>query len=87
VLHHGRAFENAGEAVVVGRGDGVELMVVTAGTAEREAEEGAPEGVDLLINDVHLHLGFIDFREDLRSDGQEAGRDELFVPLVLIRGP
>ena len=61
-------------------------MVVAAGAAERQAEEGPADGVDLLVDDVHLHLGFIDFGQHLGADRQKAGGDQLLVPLGLVRG-
>ena len=49
-----RAVEDAGQGVVVGRRDRVELVVVAAGAAERQAQERLADRVDLLVDDVHL---------------------------------
>ena len=52
--HGAGALEDPGESVVVGGWDGIELVVVTAGAAEGHAEEGAPDGIDLLVNEFHF---------------------------------
>ena len=52
VLEDVRAVEDAGEGVVVLLRDRVELVVVAAGTAEREAEERLAHGVDLVVDHV-----------------------------------
>ena len=56
--------------------------VLFVGT-KRQAQESPPGRIDLLIDDVHLHLGFINFGQHLGTDGQESGRDQLLVPLGL----
>ena len=73
ILHGFGAFKDAGERVIVGGGDGVELMVVTAGTADGEAVEGAHGGVELLVDDVHFHFLGVVFGEHFGAEGEEAG--------------
>ena len=74
VAHRGHlgvadAREDAGDAVVVGGGDGVGLVVVTAGAGEREAEERAAERVHMLLPFVG-HGAF-----------DEVGRELEFLPV------
>ena len=40
-------------------------MVVAAGAAERQAQERPADRVDLLVDDVHLHLGCVDLGQHL----------------------
>ena len=61
-------------------------MVVAAGAAERQSEEGSPDRIDLLVDNVHLHLGFINFSQHFGADRQKAGRNQLLVPLGLVGG-
>ena len=56
-------------------------MVVAAGAAERQAQERLAERVELLVDDVHLHLDRVVLGEHLRPDDEEAGRDEPVGPL------
>src|SRR5207302_1095400 len=44
------ALEDTGEGVVILVRDRVELVIVTAGTADGHAEEGLAEGVELLVD-------------------------------------
>ncbi len=46
------AVEDAGEGVIVLLRDRVELVVVTAGATERQAEERLAHGVDLVVHHV-----------------------------------
>ena len=72
VLHRLGAFEDAGQRVVVRRRDRVELVVVAAGAAERQPQEGPADGVDLLVDDVHLHLHRVVFGQHLGPERREA---------------
>ena len=79
----GRAGEDAGQRVIIPRRDGVELVVVAAGTTHRQTEKGARGHVDLLVNDVHLQLVCAWFEQKLRPQHQKPRRDELFVALFV----
>ena len=78
VFHCPGAFEDSGQCVVIGGRDGVELVVVASSTANSQSEERPADGVDLFVDDVHLHFARIVFGEHLGSDYQEAGGDDAF---------
>ena len=50
------AEEDAGESVVVRRGDRVELVIVAAGARQRQAQKRAADHVDLIVRDVGEQL-------------------------------
>ena len=54
------AEEEARQAVVVGRRDRVELVVVAAGAGDRQAQEAPADRVDLVIDDVGQPLRPVD---------------------------
>ena len=66
-LHRLRALKDPGESGVVGLRNRVELMVVTASTSDRQPQHCPANGVDLLVDDVHLHLCFVAFGQYLRT--------------------
>ena len=74
ILHCLRALENARQRVVIARGNGVELVVVAARAANRHAHKRSAERVELLVNDVHLHLARVIFRQHFRANAKETGR-------------
>ena len=83
-----RAVEDAGEGVVVLLRDRVELVVVAAGTAEREAEERLAHGVDLVVHHVAddlLLVGVAAVPDAVREErrGDQPGR----IDLAAVRGP
>ena len=79
------AAEHARERVVVGLRDGIELVIVATHAAERHAEESSADFADLLIDEVMLHLQFIngdDFdvtehEKARRGDAVRRRRDEI----------
>ena len=73
-VHRVRALEDAGQRVVIRRRDRVELVVVAAGTAQRQAEERSADRVNLLVDNVHLHFDRVVFGEHFRADRQEPRR-------------
>ena len=46
------AGEECGQLVVLALGDGIEFMVVAAGTAYGESKKGASDSVDLVIDHI-----------------------------------
>ena len=56
-------------------------MVVATSATKRQPEEHPAERVDLLVDDVHPHLGLVDLGEHLGADGHESGRDQQLVAL------
>ena len=80
VVHRVGAFQDAGQCVVVLGRDGIEFVIVATGTAKRHAHEGAAKRVELLIDDVHLHLASVIFGQHLGADTQESGGDVARVP-------
>ena len=83
-LHGPSAFEDPGQSIVVRRLDRIELVVVASRAAQRQPENRAAHRVDLLVDDVHPHLGFVRLGQDFRTNAQEAGRDQVLVPLSLV---
>ena len=73
-------MEDAGESVVVGDGDGVELMIVAAGAAESHAEEGAADSVDLFIDEFHFEKFVILEFVVQSAEDEVAAADKLGVP-------
>ena len=49
-------MEDAGQGVVVSRGKGIELVIVAARAGNGLPEEGAPDSVNLVINDIRVEL-------------------------------
>ena len=80
--HRHGALEDAGEGVVVGDGDGVEFVVVAAGTAEGHAKKGAANGVDLFVDKFHFQE-FVVLKFVVEGTEDEvAAASELGVPLL-----
>ncbi len=76
-------MEDAGQGVIVGGRDRVELVIVAAGTARRQGQHRAADGVDLLVDVVHDEPDLETLVDVLDAQGQEPGRDQLLVPLPL----
>ena len=69
------APKNSCESVIIAGGDGVELVVVTAGATDRESEKCTAYGIDLFIDQVHEELRFILFGENFGAENEKAGSD------------
>ena len=67
------------ERVVILRREGVELVIVAAGTGQREAEERFRQHVDLVVDAVGFVLANVDRRVDLFAEKPEAGPQDRFV--------
>ena len=80
VVHRVRTLEDAGQRVVVARGDGIEFMVVAAGASKRHAHEGASQRVELFVDDVHLHLPPVILGEHFGPNAEETGGNVARVP-------
>ena len=52
--HGARALKDARKGVVVRSRDGVKLVIMAAGAAKSHSEEGAPDRVDLLVDEFHF---------------------------------
>jgi hypothetical protein len=76
-IHEIGGAEDAGHGVVVGLGDGVELVIVAAGAADGETEEGAGGGIDLVVDNIHAVLFLVGFAEFVSAEGEEAGADDV----------
>ena len=59
MLHRARAAENAGQRVIVARGNRVKLVIVARGAAERLGQQRLADRIQLLINHVHAQLLFV----------------------------
>ena len=77
-----RGAEEARERVVVPLAEGIELVIVAASAADRETEEGATDGVDLLVHRVEMQLLFVTLREHLRPEREETRSDHLTATLL-----
>ena len=75
------AFENARKRIVVPRGDGIGLVIVTARAADAQPEDATADGIDLIGDDIHLEV-LVHGLRGFRADGQEAGGNELTVTLL-----
>ena len=80
------AAEDAGEGVVVFGGDGVEFVVVAAGAADGEAHEGAADGFELFVDDVHAEEAFVLLFVVGGAEGEEGGGGELAAALGGVGG-
>ena len=80
VVHRVCALEDAGQRVIVARGDGIKFVVVAAGASKRHAHEGAAQRVELFVDDVHLHLPPVILGEHLGPDAEESGGNVTRVP-------
>ena len=79
-LHRLRALEDTSERVVVGLGDRIELVVVTASAAERQPHERLAGRVDLLVDDVGEEFLLVSFGQDFGPHRQESGGREQLRP-------
>jgi hypothetical protein len=77
-----RGIEDPGEAVVVLRGDGVELMVVAARARNGQAHEGAAGEVDLVVDNVADEFFLVRVAAAPFADHVDAGGDDA----VLVEG-
>ena len=68
-------FENACHRVVVSGGNGVELMVVTAGASDCLGQQTLSYGVKLFINVIHVELALVLVLEE-RVTHQQVGRGD-----------
>ena len=68
-----------GDRVVVGGGDGVELVVVASRASQREPEKRLAERVHAVVDPVGLVLADVDRRVDLLAEQPEAGTDDRLV--------
>ena len=75
--------EDAEEGVEVGLGDGVEFVVVTAGTGDGEALEGFGDGVDLVVGEGDHFVQGIDGREAVEDHAELADADGAFIEAVV----
>ncbi len=75
------AIEDAVQGVVIAHRDGVELVIVAAGTAEGETENGLAERVDGVIDSEVEVAG--DVEAEAARDGEVAGGDDQLAPLFL----
>ncbi len=76
-----RAAQDARHGVVVAGGDGIELVVVTAGAADRHAEEGAAQRIELLIDDVHAQHPLVLLLVVRGSEHEKSGGGDLAAAL------
>ena len=71
--HGPRALEDGGQRVVVGGGNGVELVVVAAAAGQCQSQECAARNVDLLVGHVKQELLLVLLRQRLGAQHQEPG--------------
>ena len=71
--------EDASEGIVVLDSDGIELVIVTAGTAYGQSEYGTGGGIDLFVDHLHLEDLLVALVENFRTESEEAGGGETFL--------
>ena len=81
-----RATEDTGQRVVVALWHWVELMIVAASAAHGHAQDRPPEGVELVVDDVHLQLQLVLVNQGPRPNGQKPGGDDLLAALGIALG-
>ncbi len=77
--HRPCALEDAGQRVVVGHRERIELVVVATGATHGQCQKSTTGGVELLIDDIHLLLDGIVFGQHLRPDREKARGDDQFI--------
>ena len=73
-----RVVEHRCHGVVIGRWDGIELVIVAARAPQRQAHQRAACGVELFVGDVVQHLRLVLFGERFLAECDEAGGDDAF---------
>ena len=80
-----RAAQETRQGVIVFLRDRVELVIMTTGTGDREAQEGLGDHIDLVVDPPHLVLA--DVHRRMRSLAEEiktAAEDRLVVPVCQV---
>ena len=49
-------IENPGHGIILALGNGIELVIVTTGACNRQAQHGSGQGFNLFIHHVHSKL-------------------------------
>ena len=78
------AAEDAGQRVVLALGERIELVVVAASAADRDAQERASERVELVVDNVHLQLRLVLVHQSPGPDCEEARGDCLLASLQVV---
>ena len=79
------AEKYSGDGIVVGLRNGIEFMIVAAGTGYCGAEHCLAERFDLFIDQIKTKLAGTHCIETLRAHGKKAGGDHLLRAFVLVR--
>ena len=81
MFHDHCGGHDASQSVVVRRGDRIELVVVTTGATNRQAQNRTADRIELLVRHVHASFlgGITD--QDFRTEHKEAGGEPLAVAL------
>ena len=74
MFHRLGAMKDARQSVVVPRRDGIEFVVMTTGTAQRQSKKDFAKCVQLLINDISDQLFFVLLRQHLWTEYKKASR-------------
>ena len=69
-----RAPENRGQPVIILMFDRIKLVVMTPDTAERHSHKGFADGINLLIDNVHLKFLHIGLSQHPGTKRQKSGR-------------
>ena len=76
VVHRMGALEDRRQCIVIVGGNGIELMIVAAGTAERRRQKSPAQRIDLFVDQIHFQLHLVGFCQNFRADGEEPQRSE-----------
>ena len=72
-----RAVQNAGEGIIIRRGNRIEFVVMASGATDRLPEKRTAHRVDLLVDHIQLQLLLILLFQIGVSDGEKRGPDQL----------
>ena len=78
----GTSFEQSVEGVIIFGADRVEFMIVTAGTGDRQTEEGFAGHIDAVVEAVGLVLADVDGGMDFLTEVPKSGTEYRFVGTI-----
>ena len=76
------ALQKSGQRVVIGRGDGIEFVIVTSGACHRDSQKRLRHHIDHVVETIGFVFPNIDRRMDPLTEKPEAGTQHRFVELA-----
>ena len=77
-------MKDPGKSVVIGSRNGIRFMIMASCARYGQPEHSLRHGVYLFIDEIRCKLPCIPFVEPFGTDGEEAGRDKMFLPLGIV---